>query len=172
MLKSFALLFFLLIFTGVVFTQTKPKSPETIVFSNVTVIDVKNGRQKRDTTVVIKGNRIAAIGQNNRVNVSEKAQIIDARGKFLIPGLWDMHIHAWDANAFYPILLANGITGIRNMGGDVKSLALFRQQVETGKRAGPRLFFRGTDFRWFAARKFTVSFLLCHKCRRRTRKSP
>jgi hypothetical protein len=160
-LKFLALLFFTLILTGVVFAQTKPESPKTIVFSNVTVIDVKNGRQKHNTTVVIIGNRIAAVGQNNRVNIPENAQIIDARGKFLIPSLWDMHIHAWDANAFYPILLANGVTGIRNMGGDVKSLAVFQQQIETGKRIGPRLFFAGQiiDGLWRENLPFLFSYV-------------
>lgn len=143
MFNFFALLFFTATLAVGATAQTKPELSQPIVFSNVTVIDVKNGRQKPKMTVVVTGNRIASVGRKAQANFPENTQIIDASGKFLIPGLWDMHIHAWDGNAFYPILLANGITGIRDMGGDAKSLAAFRRQIESGERIGPRLFFSG-----------------------------
>lgn len=123
--------------------ELSPPATDPVVFANVTVIDVKREKKQRNMTIVVRGDRIAEVGQSSRVSVPENARIIDARGKFLIPGLWDMHIHAWDPSVFYPVLLANGITGIRDMGGDAKSLSAFRQQIETGKRMGPRLFFGG-----------------------------
>lgn len=147
MFKTFCLLFFILIKSISIFPQPPFESTstatETIVFANVTVINVKSGRQQRNMTIIVRGDRIAEVGRSDRMSTPENARIIDARGKFLIPGLWDMHIHAWDPSVFYPVLLANGVTGIRDMGGDAKSLSAFRQQIETGKRLGPRLFFGG-----------------------------
>jgi imidazolonepropionase-like amidohydrolase len=147
MFNNFCLLFFILINSISIFPQQvlELSSPATapIVFANVTVIDVKRGKRQRNMTIVVRGDRIAAVGRRSRVSVPVDARIIDARGKFLIPGLWDMHIHAWDPSVFYPVLLANGVTGIRNMGGDARSLTAFRQQIETGKHLGPRIFFGG-----------------------------
>lgn len=61
-----------------------------LVLRNVTVIDVTDGKPKPDMTVVISGNRIAAVGRNPRI--PRHAHDIDGSGKFLIPGLWDMHV--------------------------------------------------------------------------------
>jgi imidazolonepropionase-like amidohydrolase len=143
MLKIFTSLSLVLAVAFWVVAQTTEDSTKALVFSNAAVIDLKSGRKRLNMTVVVVNDRITAVGRHNSIKVPRNSQIIDARGKFLIPGLWDMHIHAWDANAFYPIILANGVTGIRDMGDDLRSLAAFRQQIESGKRLGPRLFFAG-----------------------------
>ena len=87
-----------------------------IVFTRATVIDVKNGQPRPDMTIVVVGNRIAALGKAGTVRLPTDAQVIDATGKYLIPGLWDMHLHwaPWET----PLLVANGVTGIREMGTD------------------------------------------------------
>ena len=95
----------------------EPASPQrAIVFNRATVVDVKNGRLSPDLTIVVVGNRIAAIGKAEDVRMPTDAQVIDATGKYLIPGLWDMHLQwaPWEM----PILVANGVTGIREMGSD------------------------------------------------------
>jgi len=58
-------------------------------------------------TVVITGNRISAIGETGKVRVPQDAQVVDATGKFVIPGLWDMHVH-WDLKDSLPLFIANG----------------------------------------------------------------
>jgi predicted amidohydrolase YtcJ len=72
--------------------------------------------------------------------------VINASGKYLIPGLWDMHTHtaerraAWSDKVIYPLYVANGVTGVRDMGGDPALLAERRQSLERGEIAGPHLF--------------------------------
>lgn len=66
----------------------------TLVFTHVTVIDTLRGALNKDLTVVISGHQIIALGKIGRVPVPKDAQVVDATGKFLMPGLWDMHFHA------------------------------------------------------------------------------
>jgi imidazolonepropionase-like amidohydrolase len=70
-------------------------------------------------------------------------RLIDGRGKYLIPGLWDMHVHTDGDDRVLRLLLAYGITGARDMGGDVAKLADARRRIASGQLAGPRLLFAG-----------------------------
>lgn len=72
--------------------QTNPIN-QSLVLTHVTVIDMMSAPPKPDMTVVITGNRISALGRTNEVSIPQNARIVDATGKFLIPGLWDMHTH-------------------------------------------------------------------------------
>ena len=103
-------------------------------------------------TVLISGNRITATGPDRDVRIPRGAQVVDGQGKYLIPGLWDMHVHirgsrlygqpgfAKENEAVLPLYLANGITGIREMGGDLVDVVLeWRDQIAQGKRDGPRI---------------------------------
>ncbi|HEY0459564.1 MAG TPA: amidohydrolase family protein [Pyrinomonadaceae bacterium] len=115
----------------------------SVVFKHVTVIDVKNARTKSDMTVIVAGNRITAIGKTGKVRVGRDAEIIDARGKFLIPGLWDMHVHALTDNRYewvFPMLIAQGVTGIRELGNNlpIEQISLIRREILEGKLLGPR----------------------------------
>jgi imidazolonepropionase-like amidohydrolase len=101
-----------------------------LAFAHVNVVDVERGVVRDDQTVVVVGNRIAEVGPVDRVRVPPGAQVIDARGKFLIPGLWDMHAHgAFSADVFV-LHAAHGVTGIRHIGGPLAQATAFR-------RAGP-----------------------------------
>src|SRR5260370_18644691 len=98
-----------------------------------------------DQTLLIKKDRIATIGASNTVAIPRGAQILDAHGKFLVPGLVDMHVHLTAAGEpdgsrefVLPLLLANGITSVRDMGGYLESLIPLRHQIEEGKLLGPR----------------------------------
>jgi imidazolonepropionase-like amidohydrolase len=95
-----------------------PLRAQTLILQRATVIDLASpdlasAKPLKDVSVVISGGRILAIGK--KIKVPAGAQIIDARGKFLIPGLWDMHMHLGLPDAFFPMLVANGITGVREM---------------------------------------------------------
>ena len=89
---------------------------------SVTVIDATGAPAKPDMTVVVSGNRITSIGKTAQVTLSAKVHVIDATHKFMIPGLWDMHTHAFiRSRKFFPLyvmylFIANGVTGIRDMG--------------------------------------------------------
>ena len=124
------------------------EKPQPLVFKNVTIIDVVNGKLKSGMFVLVAGNRIAGIGK--KVIVPKDAKIIDASGKFLLPGLWDMHVHSLRAErveTFFPLFIVNGVTGIRDMGAPLKSLSLLKQwraEIAAGARIGPRIFAAGS----------------------------
>ena len=122
----------------------------TLAITHVTVIDMTGAEPRPDQTLLIKKDRIAAIGASNTVAIPRGAQILDARGKFLLPGLVDMHIHLTAAGEpqgsrkfMLPLLLANGITSVRDMGGYLESLNPLRKEIAEGKRLGPRIFTPG-----------------------------
>lgn len=118
--------------------QTSPQPPQKVLaLMHVTVIDVTNGSALSDHTVLVTGNRITAMGPAAKVSVPKNAQVIDAPGKFLIPGLWDMHVHWYDRD-YYSLFLANGVTGIRMMWG-LPSHHQLRKEIEAGQFLGPRM---------------------------------
>jgi cytosine/adenosine deaminase-related metal-dependent hydrolase len=112
--------------------QSKP-----LVFPHATVIDATGAPARSDMTVVITGSRISAIGETGKVRVPQDAQVVDATGKFVIPGLWDMHVH-WDLKDSLPLFIANGVTGVRQMWGRPRHHA-WRKELEQGTLLGPRL---------------------------------
>lgn len=89
-------------------------------------------------TVVVVGDRIGQIGQTAQITFPSNAQVIDASGKFLIPGLWDMHIH-WYDKGYLPLFIANGVTGVRVMWG-IPMHHQWRKDIESGRLLGPRMY--------------------------------
>jgi len=111
-----------------------------IALTHVTVIDMIGEQPLTDTTVVITGERISAVGKSGTVAIPAGARVIDATGKYLIPGLWDMHVHLSYARASaLPVLVANGVTGVRDMGSDLGEIDAWRAQIAAGVIAGPRI---------------------------------
>jgi imidazolonepropionase-like amidohydrolase len=141
----------LLLLSGNLLSQSKPAPvPDVLVLTNVNIIDTRTGNIETNMTVVTKNHRIEAIAKVGMIAPSHKVKVVNATGKYLIPGLWDMHVHsaggpaaAWDANIIFPLYIANGITGIRDMGGDPVVLEQRRMQVERGELAGPRMVIAG-----------------------------
>src|SRR6185369_16175634 len=87
---------------------------KTLAITHVTVIDTTGGASQRDVTVAIRDGRIISIGHDA---APKGATIADGRGKFLIPGLWDMHVHlSWTTSSALPVLIANGVTSVRDLG--------------------------------------------------------
>jgi len=117
--------------------QTPGVKPGVLVLTHVTVIDTTGGPAKPDMTVVIAGNRIVELGKSNKIRVPKNAQAVNATGKFLIPGLWDMHVHWYEKN-YLPLFIANGVTGTRQMYG-VPMFQQWRKQIEAGELLGPRI---------------------------------
>jgi imidazolonepropionase-like amidohydrolase len=124
--------------------------PPSLAITHVTVIDTTGGPLKSDMTVFIADERIASIGPSNSVSTPQTTKTLDATGKFLIPGLVDMHAHLTGAGEpagsrefILPLLLANGITTVRDMGGNLESLIALRHEIETGKLQAPRILFAG-----------------------------
>ena len=96
-------------------------SPTQTLIQHVTVVNVATGEELRDQTVGIRGSRIISVGAAQPDGAATPGTI-DAHGGYLIPGLWDMHIHVHD-DAELPLYIANGVTGVRIMAGDRKTAA-------------------------------------------------
>jgi imidazolonepropionase-like amidohydrolase len=96
----------------------------TLAITNVTVIDVEDGQTRAAQTVVVEDGRIRSIEQTQRALVPPGATIVDGKGRFLLPGFWDMHVHShrdrrWTYH--YPLFVAHGITGVRDAGTHLSS---------------------------------------------------
>jgi len=115
----------------------KSLTSKQLVITNVTVIDVTGAPASPDMTVVITGDRITEIGPAKSVRAPGDAQIVSGAGKYLIPGLWDMHVH-WYLKDYLPLFLANGVTGIRQMWG-MPMHHQWRREQQTGTLLGPRM---------------------------------
>jgi imidazolonepropionase-like amidohydrolase len=101
-------------------------------------------------TVIVQGKQILQLGKSASTTVPKAARVVDGRGKYLIPGLWDMHVHeifgAWlpEDEKITPVLfVANGVTGVRDMGGDLEPLKKWRARIAEGKLLGPRMIIAG-----------------------------
>jgi len=125
------------------------RDAKTLAIAHVTVIDATGAAPQRDMIVIVRGGRIAEIKNSSR-KTPKDAQIVDGRGKFLIPGLWDMHVHTnfgdWlpgGKEIILPLFVANGITGVRDMGGDLRLVKAWRDQIDAGTTLGPRMVISG-----------------------------
>jgi imidazolonepropionase-like amidohydrolase len=113
------------------------------VVTNVTVIDVGAGRARSGMAVVIDRGRIVSVAPTAGAS---RGRRIDGTGKFLIPGLWDMHVHLAFGDWFprareisLPLFVANGVTAVRDMGSDFAPVAGWRREIDAGKLIGPRI---------------------------------
>lgn len=94
-------------------------------------------------SVVISGRRIVGLGRAGRARLPKDALVVNASGKFLIPGLWDMHVHEWNKEVFFPLFIANGITGVRDMFSPLPPVKQWRAEIAAGTTTGPRIFAAG-----------------------------
>jgi imidazolonepropionase-like amidohydrolase len=140
MKKIFALLLLFLLPTTLLCQPTQNPTPgRSLVFTHVTIIDATGAPAQRDMTVIIAAERISEIGSAAKVKVPKDAQVVDATGKFLIPGLWDMHVHTLTKELFFPLYLANGVTGVRDMFSPWAKFDEWRREISEGKIMGPRI---------------------------------
>jgi hypothetical protein len=124
-------------------------SSQTLVFTNVNIVDTRDGRILSDMTVVVRGSRIQGVARVGLIANDHNVHMINAAGKYMIPGLWDMDVHTaspsapWDERIIYPLYIANGVTGVRDMGGDPELLEQPRHQVEDSASPAPHILFGG-----------------------------
>ncbi len=109
-----------------------------------TLVDVRTGDETENGVVIIRGERIIEVGVAGTLSIPGDAHVIDARGKWILPGLIDMHVHLFDSDLLpLDLFLANGVTTIRDPGNSVLIMRLTKEEIASGKRIGPRLFFCG-----------------------------
>lgn len=142
-----------MMFTGVLFFAAMAKN--SFAITHVTVIDGTGQPALSDQTVVIEDDRFTYVGSAGSAKIPRGAKVIDGKGKFVIPGLWDMHTHLDDPELLevkptktekelqLPLLVVNGVTGVRDMGGDLALMKGWRERIQQGKLIGPRLYFTG-----------------------------
>ena len=124
-----------------------PAEPTDLAFTRVNIIDVESGRVLPEQTVLIAGNRIQSVGPSAMVPVPSRAQVVDARGKYLIPGMIDTHVHLfmpWNRNwpdtiAQFGWIMASGVTTIRDAGGRDRSYVALRTAADSGRILAPRM---------------------------------
>lgn len=110
----------------------------SIAITNVTLVDAASGARQTAMTVVTKADRIADIGRG--ISVPPGAVRVDGTGKFLIPGLWDMHSHHQGTGAeSLDLFLANGVVGTRDMGADLEFILPLRDRINRGELLGPEI---------------------------------
>ncbi|MGI9039448.1 MAG: amidohydrolase family protein [Gemmatimonadota bacterium] len=107
---------------------------------NVTVIDGTSPAPRPHQDVEIRDGVIVAVNPTDAGEPPAGATVVDGKGKYLIPGLWDAHVHLSKAKSeALPVLVANGVTSVRDMGGDPEELRGFRDSIERGQVVGPRI---------------------------------
>jgi hypothetical protein len=125
-------------------TRIPPAEPAGIAITNVTVIDAVNGVREMQT-VIFEGDKITAV-QSAEIAISV-VESIDGTGKFLIPGLWDFHIHLTSTdllkNSMMKLLLSYGITSVRDTGADLDALKPILENARKEGARGPRIFYAG-----------------------------
>ena len=126
-----------------------PSGHPDLVIVHVTVVDTKSGSLLPDSTVVVRDQHIALVGPSASVTPDTHSTIVEGRGKYLIPGLWDMHVHTvfgdWvpaDEHTLQ-MFVVNGITGVRDMGGELNALKDWRSRIAAGTLLGPRMIIAG-----------------------------
>jgi len=125
-----------LVFLGYTWLAWPQAKSSTIAITNVTVIDVIGGAAQPGMTVLVSGDRIDRVAA--KINIPREATRIDGSGKYLIPGLWDMHSHHQATGAdWVDLFVAKGVVGTRDMGSDADFIFPLRQRVWAGAVLGP-----------------------------------
>ena len=144
--KTLTKLLLLILFLSIEIEAQERNS--TVVFRNVTLIDMTSEQPKPNMTVIVLSNRISKIGKN--IKIPRNAEVVDASGKFMIPGLWDNYTFTLEAVRknfpYYELLIAHGVLGVRDAGTsmDLTEAAKLRKEINAGKILAPRLFYAGT----------------------------
>lgn len=115
---------------------------------HATIVDPVEGTREPDRTILVEAGRIVAVAPSSRVRIPEGSRVVDATGRFVIPGLWDTHVHsAWNPAWHFPLLLAHGVTSVRNMHTTVDTAleltAAVKRRLADGELLGPRFLANG-----------------------------
>ena len=144
------ILFLIVLLSSKPLHAQKPAADDLLVLNNVTVVDVQTGALQPEQTVILERNHIASVGPSKLAKYPRNAPSANCRGLFLIPGLWDMHVHLVFGDWFpgardisLPLFVANGVTGVRDMGSELDIVQGWRNEIEAGRLIGPRIYTPG-----------------------------
>ena len=122
--------------------EISPDQKGTLAITGATLIDGTGNAPVKDAVVVIEGDRIIAAGPRNKVKIPGNARRLNAQGKFLLPGLWEMHAH-FEQVEWGPIYLAAGVTTVRDVGNEFEFITSVRDAIKEGRGLGPRMLLAG-----------------------------
>ncbi len=135
--------------------RRSPDPSNFVALTHVTVVNPTSAAPERGMTVVVRGDYILTVGTDDRTKVPSGVLTIDGRGRFLMPGLWDSHVHlSYPGPCSLQRLIAGGVTSVRDLGGPPSENLEWRQQIEAGTIVGPHLYLAGLDIEsagWMAA---------------------
>jgi imidazolonepropionase-like amidohydrolase len=150
LIRSTVFLFLLFPFVAAPLRAQTSSPDDLLVLNNVSVIDVRTGTVVPEQTVILDKNKIASVGPSKSAKYSRRTATVNCRGMFLIPGLWDMHVHLMFGDWFprsreinLPLFIANGVTGVRDMGSELDVVQNWRNEIEAGRQIGPRILTSG-----------------------------
>lgn len=140
-----------LVLLAVLLTRAAHADAQTVTIDNVTIVDVRNGRLRSGRSIVIEGTRIARI--ERATATTHATATLDGTGMYVIPGLWDMHVHAYFTNdtskfhstseVMFPLFIVNGVTGVRDLGSNLDATLAARDSVAAHQLVGPRMMVSG-----------------------------
>lgn len=135
-----------LLLSAVLAVAAVPAAGETLAIAHATVLDMTGAAARTDHTVLIVDGRIQQVGPSKRVIVPRDARVIDATGRWLMPALWDMHVHlanrdeqGIESGMIAPLLLAHGVVGVRDMGSDPARVRALRDSIARGRWQVPEV---------------------------------
>ncbi len=118
--------------------QLPGRKTGTLVFTGATLIDGTERAPIRNATVVSSGGKIVVAGSGSPIKIAADATRIDVTGKYIIPGLWDMHAH-YEQVEWGPIYLAAGVTTVRDVGNELEFITAVRDKINSGQGLGPHM---------------------------------
>jgi hypothetical protein len=126
---------------GLAIAKRAVRHPKALVVRHVALFDAAGARVVPDSAVVVVGDRITSVGPDAKVSAPSGAEVVEGRGKTLLPGLWDMHVHVSPNDG--PLNIAAGVTTVRDLANDTDALARLRQAWDEERAVGPRVIAAG-----------------------------
>lgn len=117
-----------------------------IVLTRATVVDIRAGQLLKNSTILIQNDRIAGVGAARDLAIPGGARRVDLNGGFVIPGIWDAHVHlSYLGSCSLPVFVANGVTSVRDAGARLEDIAAWNGAIRAGKLVGPRVWTAGPN---------------------------
>ncbi len=124
--------------------QKEQPAAATLVLNNVTIVDVEKGILENNSTIAVSGEKIRRITRQSLQNTPEDAKVIDGNGLFAMPALIDAHLHYVDEKTFGPMMIANGVLFVRDMGDPTDNAIALRAKLKSGEILGPEMITTGS----------------------------
>src|SRR5688572_23661110 len=120
MRQAFLCLLLFILIAGCAIPPRAPQDSTELILRGVTLIGGTGAAARGPVDVVVRGQRVVRIASLGDYRQPPTAKVVEAAGRYLIPGLWDAHVHlTYGDDAMLGVLVANGVTGVRDLGGDL-----------------------------------------------------